>query len=138
MKNSVQLLFKARDLCIKKHMSFDDYADRELNLHRSVAKTVIKLNSYDISPEIGYENMKTVASVANHDRRTEVEKEFLKHESPDLVKVFAKGEIQSDEDVDTVTLLEAEKHKIEKTISTLQKKLEDVEKRLIEASVVNE
>ena len=134
MKKLGALLFKARELCIKKHMSFDDYADRELNIHRSVAKTVIKINSYDISPEIGYENMKTVASVANHDRRTEVEKEFLKHESPDLVKVFAKGDIQETEEIDPVTKLEAEKHRIEKTISTLKKKLADVEKRIQEIS----
>ena len=135
MKKLGSLLFKARDLCLKKHLSFDDYSDRELNLHRSIAKTVIKLNSYDISPEIGYENMKTVAAVANHEKRTEVEKEFLKHESPDLVKIIAKGHTDlTDDEVDPVTKLEAEKMKIEKTISTLKKKLADVEKRITEIS----
>jgi hypothetical protein len=134
MKRLGSLLFKARDLCVKKHLSFDDYSDRELNMHRSIAKTVIKLNSYDISPEIGYENMKTVAAVANHEKRTEVEKEFLKHESPDLVKVMTKGGSLDPED-DPVERLEAEKHKIEKTISTLRKKLADVEKRIHEISI---
>ena len=135
MKKLGSLLFRARDLCLKKHLSFDDYSDRELNMHRSIAKTVIKLNSYDISPEIGYENMKTVAAVANHEKRTEVEKEFLKHESPDLVKVMVKeGSLDPEEDVDPVERLEAEKHKIEKTISTLRKKLADVEKRIHEIS----
>ena len=131
MKKLGSLLFRARELCIKKHLSFDDYADRELNIHRSVARTVIKFNSYDISPEIGYENMKTVASVANHDKRTYVEKEFLKHESPDLVRAVKQGN-ETETETDPVKKLEAEKMKIEKTISTLRKKLDDVEKRITE------
>ena len=131
MKKLGSLLFRARELCIKKHLCFDDYADRELNLHRSVAKTVIKLNSFDISPEIGYENMKTVAAVANHEKRVLVEKEFLKHESPDLVKIKVRdGQIIPDAETDPVKMLEDEKIKIEKTILTLQKKLENVENRI--------
>ncbi len=133
MKKLGSLLFKARQLCFQKHMSFDDYADRELNIHRSVAKAVIKINSLDISPEIGYENMKTVAAVATHEKRVAVEKEFLKHESPDIVKMKVKeGSIIIEEDPDPVKKLEAEKIKIEKTISGLQKKLDDVRKRISE------
>ena len=78
--------------------------------------------------------MKTVAAVTNHEKRTEVEKEFLKHESPDLVKVMAKrGSLDSEEKV--VDRLEAEKHRIEKTISTLRKKLADVEQRIHEINI---
>jgi hypothetical protein len=40
-------------MCFERHLSFDDYADRELGIHRTAASTLINISRLDIAPEIG-------------------------------------------------------------------------------------
>ena len=63
MKEFGKLLMDAYDLCLEYNVSFEDYVDRELQLHRSIAKTLMKFNSLNINPEIGYENMKILSII---------------------------------------------------------------------------
>src|SRR4030042_5347219 len=69
MKNFGEILTEAQKLCMKKHASFDDFMDRVLKLPRATARTLIKIYGADIDPRIGYENMKTVASIRDDDIR---------------------------------------------------------------------
>ncbi len=131
MKELGGLLSKARKLCFELHLSFDDYTDRELGIHRTLAAALINVNNFDISPEIGFENMKTVASIKVPEKRAEAEKHFIEQESPDSVKeaIIEKKDPEKITE-DPVKKLMAEKNKIIKTIDTLEKKLADINARL--------
>ncbi|MDX9800964.1 MAG: hypothetical protein RBT69_06500 [Spirochaetia bacterium] len=137
MKELGGLLSKAKQMCIERHLSFDDYTDRELGIHRNIASALISVYGLDISPVIGFENMKTVASVKIPEKRIEAEKLFISRESPDTVKslLAAKGEAlcaadSPDISDDPADKLLSEKKKIIKTIDTLNRKLNDINARL--------
>jgi hypothetical protein len=128
MKELGGLLAKAKKLCCEKHLSFDDYTDRELGIHRTIATALINVNELDVSPEIGFENMKTVVSIKVPEKRALAEKSFIEKESPDIVK----ESIIDEKNIldDPVKKLLTEKNRIEKTIDTLEKKLADINARL--------
>lgn len=134
MKELGGLLAEGMDLCRKKHCSFDDYLDRVLGVHRNLGKTLIKINKYDIDPGIGYENMKTVASIATPETRRFAEEAFRTGTSPDAVKAQLKDlSVRKNTKNDGLTELERlamEKSRVEKTLTVLKKRLEDLDKRI--------
>lgn len=131
MKELGSLLAKARKMCLERHLSFDDYADRELGIHRTAASTLINISRLDIAPEIGYDNMKTVASIREPEKRAEAEKSFINQASPDMVKASLAGAFSGEKEAfDPVKKLEAEKSRIIRTINTLEKKLAEIDSRL--------
>ncbi|MCL2481791.1 MAG: hypothetical protein FWF38_08775 [Spirochaetaceae bacterium] len=131
MKELGGLLAKARKFCFERHLSFDDYSDRELGIHRTIAAALISIHDLDISPEIGFENMKTVVSIKVPEKRAQAEKSFIENESPDIVKDFIIDKKDHNEKPeDPVKKLIAEKNKIIKTIDTLEKKLVDINTKL--------
>ncbi|HSV98164.1 MAG TPA: hypothetical protein VLM75_14675 [Spirochaetota bacterium] len=127
MKELGGLLSEAMKLCRELHASFDDYVDRELKLHRTVARTVMKINLMDIDPEIGYENMRTVARIRDDDRRRKAERAFADGKSPDMVKAEF-GCVPKKEE--TIERLESEKKRIEKSLESLTIRLTIVEKQI--------
>ena len=129
MKEFGKLLLEAFQLCLKNHLSFDDYVDRELQLHRNTAKTLIKIHNRDINPEIGYENMKMVASIRNDSDRELVEKAFLEGKSPDMVRAEFRVKEKPDDKLD---YLLSEKERIEKSIERLSVQLARIEKQINE------
>jgi len=133
MKNFGKLLIEALHLCQENHASFEDYVDRELCLNRATAKSLMKVYALDINPEIGFENMKTVARISNSDKRKNAEKEFISGKSPDMVKAAYAS--KSNEDTDPVDRLKKEKKRIEKNIHNLRTKLAEIESKLIESGV---
>ncbi len=122
-----RLLMEARELCRKHNARFEDYVERILTLDTRSAKTLIKISDLDIKPEIGFENMKTVARIADPDDRKAAEEAFAKGESPDMVKERYSPKRREE---DPKKQLLAEKRRIERTISSLSKRLEEVESRL--------
>lgn len=135
MKELGGLLNTAMELCRKKHASFDDYLDRVLGLHRNLGKTLVRMHRYDLDPAIGYENMKTVASIAAPDRRRIAEETFRSGASPDTVRTRLKelpvtgGERKRElPELERLTL---ERSRVEKTLKTLQTRLEDLDKRIL-------
>ena len=86
----------------------------------------MKANNYDLPAELGYENMKLVASVADADNREELQSSLMTGNSRDT----AKFSIKKPEAQDPVTRLLKEKKRIEKTIDSLTKKLEQVNMNL--------
>lgn len=130
MKEFGALLVQAAALCEKHEMSFDDYVDRELGLHRTVARSVVKMHTLDLPPEIGYENMRTLAGVADDAKREQARDAFLAGESPDTVKAALSPVGHRQED--PLEALRREKRRIERMMGSLSRKLSDIERRMAE------
>ena len=126
MKEFGRLLLDARELCHKHHTSFEDYVDRVLRLHRNEAKTIMKTFTFDIKPEIGYENMKTVAKIKDEGTRAGVESAFIENfYSPDMVK----AELNPKEEFSSrLSFLESEKARLENSLEKLTARLARVER----------
>ncbi len=122
-------LLEAQELCTRKGARFEDYLERELALDKSTAFTMMKISSFDLDPSIGHQNMAMVAQIPNGDRRREAEQAFLAGQSPDTVKtqVIAPSARTPEDPVDKLV---KERSRIEKTISNLQMRLEEIEHRL--------
>ena len=122
-------LLKAHELCTGIGVRFEDYVDRMLRIPRAAANTAIKMFEYDIAPEVGADNMRFLAGIRNSDDRQAAETALIKGKSPDSVKIQVRGR---EKEEDPVQMLEKEKTRLEKTIATLSKRLEEVKKELKE------
>jgi len=127
MKEFGGLLMKARELCMEKNASFDDYTDRVLGLHRTSARAIMNVFEKDVDPEIGFENMKTVASMKDPAIRREAEVSFLEGSSPDMVKSRFSPRKDPGDDMDR---LMSEKQRIEKTLDSLTVRLAKIERKI--------
>lgn len=121
------LLMDAHELCTRMQASFEDYVDRELGLHRSAAKSMMKISAREVDPRIGYENMRTVASIRDEDTSRAAEKAFLEGDSPDMVKAQYATRPKADS---PLKQLYVERDRIEKSLDTLTKKLAEIERRI--------
>ncbi|GMO55385.1 MAG: hypothetical protein Ta2A_00190 [Treponemataceae bacterium] len=129
IKELGKLLLKAHALCDAAHIRFEDYIDRELCLPRQAARTIAKIATYDISPDLGYERMKITAGIANAEKRAKTESMLLAGKSPDFVR-YASRTKSENENVDPKEKLLSEKKRIEKTIEQLTQRLKYVEENL--------
>lgn len=124
-------LAKAWELCKQADIRYEDYIDRVLCLPRSSEKDIRKIGAVEINPAIGFDNMKTVASVKKKDDRANVEQEFLQGgKSPASVRELMKQKASQCRQDDPKTKLEKEKNRLEKTIAQLTQRLELVEESL--------
>ena len=130
MKDFAKVLNEARDMCIERHLSFEDYVDRELGMEKTTANTLLRIEKYDVTPSIGYDNMKTVAAMKDDHKREAAVQAFMEGESSASVKTSIVRPVAKVEKVSPVDHLEAEKLKIEKAIESLQKKLQIVDKMI--------
>lgn len=130
MKDFAKVLNEARDMCIERHLSFEDYVDRELGMEKTTANTLLRIEKYDVTPTIGYDNMKTVAAMNDDHKREAAVQAFMEGESSASVKTSIIRPVAKVEKVSPVDHLEAEKLKIEKAIESLQKKLQIVDKMI--------
>lgn len=130
MKDFAKVLNEARDMCIERHLSFEDYVDRELGMEKTTANTLLRIEKYDVTPTIGYDNMKTVAAMKDDHKREAAVQAFMEGESSASVKTSIIRPVAKVEKVSPVDHLEAEKLKIEKAIESLQKKLQIVDKMI--------
>jgi hypothetical protein len=129
MKEFGELLLNIFRLCHEKEASFEDYVDRELRLHRTEAKTIMKTFTLDINPEIGYENMKIASRVRDDDVRKEVEKAFAGGgKSPDMVK--AEFCVRPPAKVDEGEILKKERERIKNTMDRLKIRLAEINQKL--------
>ncbi len=131
MKEFGELLITALRLCKQYDLSFEDYVDREIGLHRTAAKSIMNTYNMDINPEIGYDNMKTVASVKDENIRPLVEQAFLQGKSPDMVKAEFITHLK-DNGKNKIELLEEEKERLRKNLERIKLKLADIEVKIRE------
>ncbi len=127
MKEFGKLLLDANDLCVETGASFEDYLNRELGMARTSAKTMMKIHAMDINPEIGYDNMKTVAAMKDPDRVRMAEEAFLEGKSPEMVKVEFSEKKRPDSNME---FLLTEKEKLERTLDRLTARLAEIERKI--------
>jgi len=120
-------LLKAHDLCTGIGVRFEDYVDRMLRIPRTAANMAIKMFEYDITPEIGADNMRFLAGIRDSDDREAAQTALVKGKSPDTVKIQVR---KKDKEEDPHALLEKEKERLERTIANLTKRLDEVKREL--------
>jgi len=127
VKEMGKQLLKAHDLCTGIGVRFEDYVDRMLRIPRAAANMAMKMFEYDIAPEVGADNMRFLAGIRDSDDRKAAETALIKGKSPDTVKIQVRGK---DKEEDPQERLEKEKTRLERTIATLTKRLEEVRREL--------
>jgi HEAT repeat protein len=81
---------------------------------------------YNLNPETGPDNMRFLAGIKNEETRMAAETALLKGKSPDMVKTA----IRQKPEEDPRDRLSKEKLRLERTIASLTKRLEEVEHEL--------
>ncbi len=124
-----KLLIEAQKLCEEASIRYEDYIDRVLQLPRTTAQQIksVGASANVLNPEMGFENMKMLASIKNKDKRQEAESELSKGKAPVSVRSMMKSKTN---EVDQKTKLEREKARLEKTIAALNTRLEIIEDAL--------
>jgi hypothetical protein len=120
-------LLKAHELCTAIGVRFEDYVDRVLRIPRTAANMAIKMFNYDLNPQTGADNMRFLAGIHDPDDRKAAETALLKNKSPDTVKTEIRQKAKTE---DPALMLEREKNRLERTIETLSRRLEEVKKEL--------
>jgi len=126
VKDLGKLLLQARELCAAAGARFEDYIDRVLRIPRLAARVAMKMYQYNLNPSVGADNMKIVAGIRNEDQRMAAESALLSGKSPDEVKI----QLARKPAADPKEQLERERTRLERTITTLSKRLEEVEREL--------
>ena len=80
----------------------------------------------DINPELGYENMKTVASIKDDDIRADAQKALLQGDTVDMVK----DRLKMPTEPESLDKLLNERKKIAQSIERLAIKLAEVEHQI--------
>jgi hypothetical protein len=127
MKELGALLIRAHELCEKHGTSFTDYMDRALGLPRTSVQAIMKARTYDLDPRIGFENMRSLASIGDETRRNAAQTALMEGKSPDMVKALYGSRNKPG---GTREILMAEKGRIERTIERLTERLGQIEERL--------
>lgn len=129
MKELGKLLLRAHDLCERHGASFSDYLDRVLALPRASAQAIVRSHQLDLDPRVGFENMRSLASIRDDGARIRAQEALLAGSSPDMVKsrYGARPKTANPRDA----LLE-ERARIERTIRRLQSRLEEIDRRIAE------
>ena len=127
VKELGQLLLKAHDLCEAIGGRYEDYVDRVLRIPRQAANLAVRMHQYNLNPDTGADNMRFLAGISNEEKRQAAENALLSGKSPDTVKTALKAD---PEDEDPRHRLEKEKLRLERTIASLSKRLEEVEREL--------
>ena len=136
VKELGHLLLKAHDLCSSIGGRYEDYIDRVLRIPRQAAKLAVRMYQYDLSPETGADNMRFLAGIPSEEKRLAAENMLLNGKSPDTVKIAlrkgtqASGKEEAPLSEDPRLRLEKEKARLERTIISLKKRLEEVEREL--------
>ncbi len=121
-------LVKAQELCNEANIRYEDYVDRVLQLPRNTAKSVQKVSILkDEDADMGFDNMKIVASTKKPDVRAKVADAIKSGKSPDSVIAMMKKKAEG---TDPKAKLEKERERLTKTISDLTRRLEFVEESL--------
>ena len=127
VKELGQLLLRAHELCSAVGGRYEDYIDRVLRIPRQAANLAVRMYQYNLNPETGADNMRFLAGISNEEKRLAAENALISGKSPDTVKTALR---QKPEEEDPRGRLEKEKNRLERTIASLTKRLEEVEREL--------
>jgi hypothetical protein len=124
-------LLRAQELCLTVGGRFEDYIDRVLGIPRIAARMAIKMYQYNLNPAVGSDNMRFLAGIGNEQNRSAAEKALLGGKSPDSVRMQA---VKKNREEDPAVRLKKEKLRLERTIASLSKRLEEVNRELEDKS----
>jgi len=128
MKNFGQALMEAEKLCRKHGARFEDFIERVLRMPRQSAFTLMKFKAMDLPSELGYDTMKTVASVRNQAARNEAVDAFRRGASPDQLKSVIRDMGSAPRQAeDPLKKMEQERRRILRSLESLKSRLELVE-----------
>ena len=133
VKELGQLLLKAHDLCFAIGGRYEDYIDRILRIPRQAASLAVRMHQYNLDPQTGADNMRFLAGISNEEKRQAAENALIAGKSPDSVKIALRKKTENEEDEDPRFRLEKEKIRLERTIASLTRRLEEVERELGDA-----
>ena len=119
-------LLRAKELCDAAGGRWEDYIDRVLRLPRQAANLAVRMHQYNLNPETGADNMRFLATISNEEKRDAAEAALLGGKSPDTVKIAMREKSEEDPRI----RLEKEKLRLERTIASLMRRLEEVEREL--------
>lgn len=121
-------LIKAHTLCDEANIRYEDYIDRVLQLPRTTAKSITKVGLLpEADADLGFENMKLVASQKKVSDIEKVHEAIKQGKSPDSVIAMMKKKAK---EIDPKEKLEKERDRLTKTINELTTRLEYVEESL--------
>ena len=132
VKELGQLLLKAHGLCSAIGGRYEDYIDRILRIPRQAANLAVRMFQYDLKAETGADNMRFLAGISNEEKRLTAQSALISGKSPDTVKTALRQKsTNEDEDPDSRrSRMEKEKLRIERTIASLTRRLEELEREL--------
>jgi hypothetical protein len=119
-------LLRAHELCTAAGARFEDYVDRLLCIPRVAADMAIKMFQYDLDPRVGADNMRFLAGIRNDDDRLNAEQALVKGKSPDAVR----SGLRDKDEEDPQLRLGREKQRLERTIASLSRRLEEINREL--------
>jgi hypothetical protein len=124
-----RLLVRAHELCSETRVSFEDFIDRCIGVHRKEARQAMKVYAMGIDPSLGYDSMKVVAAIKGEDRRADAQEDLMRGERVETVKMkYAERPAPGDR----LDSLMEEKTRTEHSIQRLLDKLERLEKMIRE------
>ncbi|MBI9104137.1 MAG: hypothetical protein JEY99_17100 [Spirochaetales bacterium] len=128
-----EALIKAEELCRKYELRFEDYLERILQFDKNTARVVMRMPSIEAPPELGYENLKLIASKVKPEAQKVISEKLTSGESRDCAKTEEEPEALTSQVVITPRdRLIMEKARLEKTIESLESKLNALNNRLDE------
>jgi hypothetical protein len=122
-----RLLAEASDLCKTHRARFEDYVERILGVPRRTAESAVAAQSYGLDASLGWDGLRFAASIRDPGERMKAISAMEAGASPTSVKGLLKSGIESDDPIDRLL---QEKARIERTISSLTSRLEEIEEKL--------
>lgn len=122
MKQLGKAMIDVLGLCSSRDYPFEDIVSRELGMSNTEAKTIMAVHTMDISPQVGGELAKKLTKIKDPELRHQAEKE----------QIIKKPKPPARTDLDEHSRLAKEKKKLERSIETLHKKLEEINLQLEE------
>jgi hypothetical protein len=127
VKEMGRQLLRAHELCTAAGARFEDYIGRVLRIPWTAADTAIKMYQYDLDPQVGADNMRFLAGIKNGSRRLAAEESLVQGKSPDTVRAAVQNR---GEEEDPQLRLSKEKQRLERTIASLSRRLDEVNREL--------
>jgi hypothetical protein len=127
VKEMGKQLIRAHELCAAAGARFEDFVDRLLRIPRVAADMAVKMYQYDLDPRVGADNMRFLAGIRNDDERLGAEQALIRGKSPDTVRSSLRGRGEEEE---PQLRLGKEKQRLERTIASLNRRLEEVNREL--------
>lgn len=131
-----KMLFRIQESCQKNGLRYEDMVEREVQIGKQSAKTAMTAFQMG-NQDVGYEIQNEAAKQNNEDKREAIIAAGLEGKSVVQAKKATSSAKPLNSEDDTVELLR-EKKRIERTIESLARRLEEVSEQLISRGELSE